>query len=78
MSATVVGAQADDRPMPALSNRISSRCPARASHSTGIPVVECAREVLKEKRRMPGAAAEAAVGVAFAALHLEKLCTDTA
>ena len=40
----------------------------------GIPVVECAREVLEEKQREPGAAAEATVGVAFAALHLEKLC----
>ena len=33
-----------------------------------IPVVECAREVLEEKQREPGAAAEPTVGVAFTAL----------
>jgi len=44
----------------------------------GIPVVECAGEMLQENQRESRAAAEAAVGVAFAALHLEKLCTGSA
>lgn len=39
----------------------------------GIPVVEGAREVLEEQQRMPGAATETTVGIAFAALHLKEL-----
>jgi hypothetical protein len=44
----------------------------------GIPVVERAREVLKEKQRKSRTAAEAAISVAFAAFHLQKLGGDRA